>query len=611
MFGNFIYFIIVLLIYTTYKPSEETNFTLSETLWLFIFLTVIFAAFTRFLFYRLEKKILKGESSLYHLDNQFSTILNRQSLMAILLFAVDIYVLNLANFLSDIPLFSAIPTLEAIIFILLFICYLSIIWACAYKSNQKLYSSDLSQWDYILSHIMFSAPVLLPWVLLSGIADLINVQPFDLPKRFLATAAGEVIYFLFFLFVITVIGPVIIRIFWQCKPLEPGYYRERIENLCRKAGLEYADILHWQIFGGRMITAGVMGLVKRFRYILVTEALLTCLSPEEIDAVIAHEIGHIKKKHLIFYLIFFAGYMLLSYATFDLIIYLLIYTEPLLRFITHTGLNQDTSASAVFSCMTILIFLIYFRYIFGYFMRNFERQADSYVYTLFESAAPLISTFEKIVMTSGQDPDKPNWHHFSIAERIGYLKRCESDRGWIKKHDKKINKSIIVYLTGMCFVAGIGYNLNFGDVGKKLNHHFFEKAILTQIKKNPENANLYNVLGDFYSQKKDYLKTIDAYEASLRLSSENPYALNNLAWLYVTCEDEKIRNPGLAVILAQKAAGQMKSPQILDTLAEAYYSNGQHNEAIAAAKQALALTDKDRSYYEKQLEKFEKRISPN
>jgi len=526
--------------------------------------------------------------------------------MAILLFAVDIYGLNLTNFLADIPLFSMIPTLEALLFLLLFICYLAMIWAWAYDSYQNLYSNDLSRWEYIFSHILFSAPVLLPWVLLSGIADLINAQPFDLPKRFLATTAGEIIYFLFFLFVITILGPVMIRIFWQCKPLEPGYYRERIENLCRKAGLEYANILYWQIFGGRMITAGVMGLIKKFRYILVTEALLTSLTPEEIDTVIAHEIGHVKKKHLIFYLIFFAGYMLISYATSDLIIYLFIYTEPLFRFITHIGLNQETLASVIFSCMTILIFMIYFRYIFGYFMRNFERQADAYVYTLFESAVPLISTFEKIAMTSGQAPDKPNWHHFSITERIGYLKRCESDRTWITRHDQKIKKSIIAYMTGIFFIAGIGYNLNFGDVGKKLNHHFFEKAILTQIKRTPENANLYNVLGDFYYQNKDYPKTINAYETALRLASENPHALNNLAWLYVTCEDEKIRDPKRAVNLAQKAAEQMQSPHIFDTLAEAYYANGQYNEAVAAAKQALALADKDLSYYEKQLEKFEK-----
>ena len=45
-----------------------------------------------------------------------------------------------------------------------------------------------------------------------------------------------------------------------------------------------------------MITAAVMGLIKKFRYILVTQGLLQMLEPEEIDAVIAHEIGHVKKK---------------------------------------------------------------------------------------------------------------------------------------------------------------------------------------------------------------------------------------------------------------------------------------------------------------------------
>ena len=38
-----------------------------------------------------------------------------------------------------------------------------------------------------------------------------------------------------------------------------------------------------------MITAGVMGLIKNFRYILVTPSLLNLLEPAEVDAVIAHE----------------------------------------------------------------------------------------------------------------------------------------------------------------------------------------------------------------------------------------------------------------------------------------------------------------------------------
>ncbi|MCJ7833589.1 MAG: M48 family metalloprotease [Deltaproteobacteria bacterium] len=61
-----------------------------------------------------------------------------------------------------------------------------------------------------------------------------------------------------------------------------------------------------------MLTAGVMGLVKRFRYLLITPALLDLLEPEELMGVVAHEIGHIRKRHLLFYLGFFAGYVLLA-----------------------------------------------------------------------------------------------------------------------------------------------------------------------------------------------------------------------------------------------------------------------------------------------------------
>ncbi len=61
-----------------------------------------------------------------------------------------------------------------------------------------------------------------------------------------------------------------------------------------------------------MLTAGVMGLVKRFRYLLITPALLDLLEPEELKGVVAHEIGHIRKKHLIFYLGFFVGYVVLT-----------------------------------------------------------------------------------------------------------------------------------------------------------------------------------------------------------------------------------------------------------------------------------------------------------
>jgi len=606
MFANFIYFIIVLLIYTTYQPPEKANFGLFETLFLFLCLIFIFASFTRLQFHKLEKQI--SEKSFSALAYKLDTIITRHSAAAILLFGINIYGLNLPSFLIDIPVFSAFPTFTALFFLGIFIFYLSIIWAFAHKPYSMIFKTDDSRQSYVWSNILFSIPVLLPWLFLSGILDFINSLPFELPKQLLATTEGQVIYFLIFLFGVAIIGPAIIQKFWRCKPLENGPDRNRIEFLCKKAGLKYANILYWPAFGSRMITAGVMGLIKKFRYILVTGPLLNFLEPDEIDAVIAHEIGHIKRKHLIFYLVFFTGYMLLSYATYDLIIYLIIFSEPVLKLITGMGLSRTTTISTMFSIAEICIFLIYFRYVFGYFMRNFERQADCYVYTLFDTAKPLISTFEKITATSGQSPDRPNWHHFSIRERIDYLNKCETDKNYISHHDRKIQKSMGVYFAALILVGIIGYSLNFGAAGKQLSNHFIEKIIFRELEKSPDDPNLYQTLGDIYYNAKNYNGVKQAYEKALTLNPDNPHVLNNLAWLYATCDDLSYRNSIRALKLSKKAVTLLKAPHSLDTLAESYFVNGKYEEAVDAELRALELVKSNRSHYMKQLEKFQKAL---
>jgi Zn-dependent protease with chaperone function len=590
MFANFINIIIVLLIYATYQPPEATNFAPLETVLIFISLIILFAYFNWMQFHKLKQQI--SSDSFLRLDHKFNLVLTRQSVMAIVLFVINIYVLNLPYFFTYTPVISKMPTIQALIFLTLFICYLSIVWAFAHESYQRLYSTTFSRKTYIWSNISFSVPILLPWVFLSGIADIIQALPFRIPKIFLSTPEGQVLYFLVFLFAVALIAPAMIQKFWRCKPLEEGTLRRRIETLCRKAGLEYANILYWPIFGGRMITAGVMGLIKKFRYILVTKALFHHLDSSEIDAVIAHEIGHVKKKHLMYYMVFFAGFMLINYATYHLLLYAVIFIEPIFLFITHFGFDQATLNSAVFGLIFIFSFLIYFRYIFGYFMRNFERQADCYVYTLFDSAQPLVSTMEKIALTSGQPPDKPNWHHYSISERIAYLKKCEKDRGLIVRHDRKIQKSIAAYFIGMLLIGGVGYSLNFSEFGKRLELHIAEKIFMRDITISEKNL------------QRNCDEQIEANEKYLTIDPDNPIILNNLAWFYVKCDDQRHHDPSKALVLAKKAAELLQEPFILDTLAESYYVNGMFEEALTAGTQALQLATIGRSYYEQQLKKF-------
>jgi len=603
MYGNFIYFIVVLLIYTTYYPPESPYLGPVETLGIFLLGVGILAISTRAAFHALSRKIaIKGTLGLHGV---FDRLFIQQTVLAIIIFAINIYVLNLKFYFTTIPPFSGSPTLTALLFIGLFVGYLAVIWAGAYESYKDLFQTEISRRSYVLSNISFNLPIIMPWLLISTVIDIINILPFPAPKRLLATPEGQLIFFSLFLAALVIIAPPLIKIFWQCRPLPHGTKRRRIEEICERAALKYNNILKWPIFEGKLMTAGVMGLIKRFRYILVTESLLQVLNDEEIDAVMAHEIGHIKKKHLVFYFVFFLGFIVLSYAVLDLILYAILYSNLSFPSAHDTRFPQVTMTSIPLTIAMVCMFLIYFRYIFGYFMRNCERQADLYAFNLIGNSRGLVSSLEKIAAHSGQSHDRPSWHHFSIRRRIDFLKSCEADRGMIARHDRKLRRSIMVFMGGLLCIGYVSYAINFGEMGKTLNQRFLQKALVKELERNPQNSRLYGLLGSIYYQEKAYPEAIEAYERAIELAPRDPETLNNLAWLYATCEQVRYREPVKAIVYARYAAAIKPVPHILDTLAESYYANGLHEKAITTIKEALAMQPKDMAYYKSQLRKFE------
>ncbi|MFH1981391.1 MAG: M48 family metalloprotease [Pseudomonadota bacterium] len=603
MFGNFIYFIIVILIFSTYPPAERLPLPILETTVVFLLKGALFAALVQFGFRRL--RVNGSSTDLEVVDDRFSTLQTQFMIMSILMFAMDVYGLGLPSLFSHSAVLRMFPTVLAAHFLLLYIGYAAIVWHGSYSVYRLLTGSQETRGQYIRSNITFAIPVLIPWFLISVISDLLLLVPYPPLQAVIKTPSGEMSFFLVFLFIVAVIGPAIIQRFWRCVPVGPGDVRNRIAALCLRAGIGYRDILYWPIHGGRMITAGVMGLARRFRYILVTEALVDYLSPEEFDAVIAHEIGHVKKRHLLFYLLFFAGYVLISFAVYDLILFLLVYFQPLYSMITFLG-GDDPAAvtSIVFSAIIIGIFLLYFRFVFGYFMRNFERQADTYVYALFPSGIPLIRTLEKIGFSGHQRPDKPNWHHFSITQRIDYMTRCESDRSWIARHNRKIRNSMAAYLVVLAGFAVLGYHLHYSDSGALLDHHLLETVVRRELERHPEDPDLYGVLGDLLQNKGAITEAVRAYDKALKGRPDAPRVLNNLAWLLATSDDEHIRDPDRALLLAKRAAELLPGSYVLDTLAECHYINGNLSEALSAAEAAMAAADTNQAYYRAQIAKI-------
>jgi Zn-dependent protease with chaperone function len=607
MFGNFLYFIVALLIYTTYQPASGPELDPVYTFIVFASLLILFAGWTHLSFKAISARIPHTDFS--HLEYRFNTAVHRYSVLAIFIYAVDIYLLNIGVWFQGFKLFKLFPTFEALFFLGLFIFYLCLVWGFAYEAYKRLYRTGVTRSEYILSNITFSLPILLPWFLLSISADILNILPFEMPKRLLFSTEGQIAYFLAFLVLIAIIGPGLIQRFWGCRPLRESGIRERIEALCRQTGMAYKEIMVWPLFGGRMITAGVMGLVRRFRYILVTPALLHYLEPEEIDAVIAHEIGHIKKKHLLFYLLFFAGYLIFAFSVLDFVAYTLLYAEALFGIMGREAGAYTTVTSISFSILMILTFLVYFRYIFGYFMRNFEREADIFAYGTVGDAAPLISTFEKIAAASGQPADRPNWHHFSIKERIDFLKACRSDASLMDRHRAKIRNSVLAYLLVLGLVAWAGVQVNFGAAGERINAGFLKTLVEKRLEERPRSAELNVMLGDLLYSEGKLAEAAASYEKTLSIDPDNVRALNNLAWLYATAEEVRVFQPKKALELARRAAGINPAPHVLDTLAQAYFVNDEIEKAVETEKKALSLSKDKASHYREQLEKFQEELN--
>ncbi len=608
MFGNFLYYIVVLLVYAAYQPSADPFFSAGETFGLTLTLVLVFTGITRYRFHRTEARSVRIGPE--HLDSRLSSVQLQLSVLAVVFLGLQIYLINLVEHLSSVPLIGPLPTFQALMCLVLFTGYLSVIWALGYRILHRHYPMAVSRRNYVWSNISFGVPALIPWLLVSTTADILTFLPFEAPRWFLETPGGQVVYVALFLIAVTVFGPVLIQRFWRCTPLMPGPARSRIATICRQAGVGYRDILQWPLFGGHMLTAAVMGVVSRFRYILVTRSLLQHLQDDEIAAVIAHEAGHVRKKHLLFYLLFFMGIMVTSYLAFDLVIYLLLYAEPVYRLMVFTGISQTTVTSILFTLFMVGFFLLYFRYLFGYFMRNFERQADAFAVNLVGSAAPLVSTFRKIARYSGQAPDKPNWHHFSIQQRIDFLAACDREPLTAVRHDRKIKRHITLFLLVLIATGIAGYQLNFGAAGKTISAHLMEQILLRQLTENQDNPKLYAMLGDGRHAQKRYGAAIAAYEKALSLAPDAPHVLNNLAWLYATCEDPAFRNPIRASMLAQKAVAIAPSAELFDTLAESHFINGHRDAAVKAAARALDMAVRNREYYQSQLQKFRKAPLP-
>ena len=594
MYNNLIYLLVVILLLTTGSIPEQPQIPWPTALLLFCGKGFLFNQLARYFFRRNPD----NTAARYFAAEQ------QLSILAIVFLAVDIFLLEGRYYLSRLPLAEKVPVVAHLAGIMVFFGYLCLIWLAARPSYQNIFARTLTARSFIAANLKINLAILLPWLIISVFFDLIQLAPFPRLKEFLASPWGEPILMLLSLFGLIFFLPLAIIRLWGCTPLPQGPTRQRLEEFCRGQHLRFADILLWPLFEGRMLTAGVMGLTGRFRYLLVTPALLEATTPEEIEAVMAHELGHVKRFHLQLYLFLFLGFGLLAQVGGAPLLLLLLSSDIFYQLVTLSGKSPDTILALASALILFALMLGYFRVIFGFFMRNFERQADLHALNAMGQASPLIRVFEKIALLSGNIRDLPSWHHFGLGQRIAFLHRCEENPDWIPRHHRKVHLALALYAVVMLAGALAAWLLPQDFLGETPKARFAEAMIRQKIREQPDNALWFQLLGDLqYSLSQEQL-AMNAYEQALRLAPANKEALNNLAWLLLTAQEPALRNPEKALILAQKAAAETRTPHVLDTLATAHWANGNLATALALEEEALARAGTHKEFYRGQIEKF-------
>lgn len=470
-----------------------------------------------------------------------------------------------------------------------FIVFLIILWWEAYSLHCLLIGRTNSRLGFIISYARMELSILAPWVIALGLGEIFKIGDYlEAHPRLI------VLYLAIFFTLLAIFMPLMARMMWNCKSLPDGPLRSRIEKNCKDLGVNVRDILDWPLLGGSLLNAGIMGVLPQLRYVLITPALVEVLTPEELDGVIAHEAGHAKYQHFLFYLIVFLGFSYLTVIFLVLTTYLSSILEVFLPDYFHFLFN-DNALSAIMALGLIAILFFYFRVMFGAVSRAFERQADGFVIEATRRPDIIISALERIGLTSDDVRESPSWHHGSIAERVSFLNNADENPRLLKVHKSLVHRIKLALIVGLALAAATATGIL---PSTEQNGHKFR----TRVDQH-EITNLLD-LASQYQTKKMLAEAVRTYNEILLMKPDNYMALNNLAWLYATSEDPKFYKPERALALAEIAVKLSPEPYILDTYAEALYRTHNVEGALAAINIAIAKKPADPKHYLLQKKKF-------
>jgi len=227
------------------------------------------------------------------------------------------------------------------------------------------------------------------------------------------------------LFLTRIMPVVLIPLFYRTRELASGELKERLALLCEKCGVKILGIYEILFSKKTKKANAALAGIGPTRRILLGDTLIDRFTSDEIEMVVAHELGHHVKRHIA------KGLLLNFTAVLTGFCLLRIASSALVGSLAAEGLTD----LRIFPSMAFLAALagLVILPAQNAFSRRHEYQADGYALQMIPSSATFVSLMSKLGRQNLANPAPHPWIEFlfydhpSIPRRIRYARSILGD----------------------------------------------------------------------------------------------------------------------------------------------------------------------------------------
>jgi len=220
---------------------------------------------------------------------------------------------------------------------------------------------------------------------------------------------------------------VLFPIFYKFEPLDNEDLRRRLVVLSERAGTQVRGVYRWKLSEkSKKANAALTGLGAT-RRIILADTLLDNYTAEEIEAVLAHELGHHVHRHILKSIFVQAAIALFGFWAANWVLHYAVDQQMFEELSDFADMPLLALVSVVLSFLLMPALNAYSRF-------N-ERQADRYAFESISSVEPFITSMNKLAEQNLAERTPSKWVEWFFHSHPAISRRLAAAKEWGRKQD--------------------------------------------------------------------------------------------------------------------------------------------------------------------------------